>query len=736
MNRTATHARRPHRPVTLDRLEPRQLMAANTAGIADPTFHGGKPTLLTAALSSDLSFDYAQATAVAPDGHVYVAGIGQTGDGQVVVVARVSAGGNLDTSFGDGGYATSDPLVDPAVSAVVVAPDGGVIVAENDFGPVDPNGGESDFTSYATALRFDPKGAHSPTALNLFGGQYTNQVNALSLQPDGTVYAVGTQADHDLQTGNDEGPRFFALNRFNATTLAPVPSKFTDYRGNESELTAAAPGPNGTLVIAGLTQGKPYVARLKADGSVDPAFTLAESAGDPLRDADRITGVAVGGDGKIVVDSRQFTSGTYPSFVSRLTTAGKDDTSFDHDGYRQVTGGLLDVAVQADGKVVVAGTTTGTDGLDKFTAVRLTPGGATDATFGLFAGGTAQVGARNPSGTVVDSEANALAVDGDGRLVLAGNCEAGPAVARLLPGESPFSGTPITLPGTVPAASYDDGGEGVAYHDADAANDGNLAYRNGTGVDVQTGTVGHYVGYGAAGEWTQYTVTVARAGTYNIAFGIRGPVANGKGFAGGQFHASVDGVNKTGTLTITSTASSFGTVTAKNVALPAGTHVFRVTLDKNAPGTSFAANFASFAVTSTAPPAARLTGTTIGTAGSYHNSGNTAAKATDGSLSTYFDAAAASGAFVGYDLGSAKAVTQVKFAPRAGYAGRMVGGVFQASNSATFSSGVVTVYTVGTAPADGSLTTVTPSTGTAYRYWRYVGPANGYCDLAEFELFG
>ena len=107
----------------------------------------------------------------------------------------------------------------------------------------------------------------------------------------------------------------------------------------------------------------------------------------------------------------------------------------------------------------------------------------------------------------------------------------------------------------------------------------------------------------------------------------------------------------------------------------------------------------------------RLTGTTIGTAGSYKNAGNTASKATDGNPNTFFDAPTAGGAFVGLDLGSAKAVSQIEFAPRAGYESRMLGGVFQASNSATFAT-ATTVYTVSATPASGSLTTV--NTGTRH----------------------
>ncbi len=136
------------------------------------------------------------------------------------------------------------------------------------------------------------------------------------------------------------------------------------------------------------------------------------------------------------------------------------------------------------------------------------------------------------------------------------------------------------------------------------------------------------------------------------------------------------------------------------------------------------------------PTTTRLTGTTFGTAGSFANSGNTIAKATDGSLTTFFDAPTASGSYVGIDLGSAKAVTAIRFAPRSGWAARMVGGAFQASGSATFASGVVTVATIKATPTVGVLTSITPSTATAYRYWRYVGPTNSYCDIAEFQLFG
>ncbi len=131
----------------------------------------------------------------------------------------------------------------------------------------------------------------------------------------------------------------------------------------------------------------------------------------------------------------------------------------------------------------------------------------------------------------------------------------------------------------------------------------------------------------------------------------------------------------------------------------------------------------------------RLAGTTFGTAGSYADDGDTIADATDGNLSTFFDAPTAGGAFVGIDLGSAQAVKQIGFAARAGFETRMAGGYFQASNDATFATGTVEAYYESGTVASGKLTLVAPSTTAAYRYWRYVSPPNGYCNIAEFELF-
>jgi len=134
----------------------------------------------------------------------------------------------------------------------------------------------------------------------------------------------------------------------------------------------------------------------------------------------------------------------------------------------------------------------------------------------------------------------------------------------------------------------------------------------------------------------------------------------------------------------------------------------------------------------------KLTGTVIGTSGSYNNDGDTIANAFDGSFSTYFDAPTASGSWVGLDLGLPKIITQVGYASRSGFASRINGGTFQASSSSNFSTGVVTLVVIGASanPSSTALTNSPVTVDTPYRYVRYIGPTNSYCNASELEFFG
>ncbi|MBO4827703.1 MAG: endo-1,4-beta-xylanase [Prevotella sp.] len=80
-----------------------------------------------------------------------------------------------------------------------------------------------------------------------------------------------------------------------------------------------------------------------------------------------------------------------------------------------------------------------------------------------------------------------------------------------------YGNNPVSLPGTIQAENFDEGPEGIAYHDSDNTNEGNTNYRsNSGGVDIVTGNGGYAIGYTNSGEWLEYTVNVKEAGNYSF----------------------------------------------------------------------------------------------------------------------------------------------------------------------------------------------------------------------------
>ncbi len=139
--------------------------------------------------------------------------------------------------------------------------------------------------------------------------------------------------------------------------------------------------------------------------------------------------------------------------------------------------------------------------------------------------------------------------------------------------QTPYSGSPIAVPGRIEAEDYDNGGEGVAYYDTDTGNTGGQ-YRTDD-VDVENcGEGGYNVGWIAAGEWLEYTINIASTGLYDI--DVRVAALN----TAGSFQISVDGFDKTGTQTapVTGGWQTYTTVTISSVSLYAGQHILRLNM--------------------------------------------------------------------------------------------------------------------------------------------------------------
>nr|MBC8378862.1 carbohydrate-binding protein [Planctomycetota bacterium] len=137
-------------------------------------------------------------------------------------------------------------------------------------------------------------------------------------------------------------------------------------------------------------------------------------------------------------------------------------------------------------------------------------------------------------------------------------------------GQAPFWGSPFVIPAQIEAEDYDFGGEGVAYHDNDAGNQGN-EYRTLEGVDIQICDEGSYnTGWTDPAEWMEYTIDIPAAGDYTI--DIR--VASNS--SGGNFHIEFNGVDETGNITVPVTGGwqNWTTVSA-TATLSAGTQIMR-----------------------------------------------------------------------------------------------------------------------------------------------------------------
>ncbi len=101
---------------------------------------------------------------------------------------------------------------------------------------------------------------------------------------------------------------------------------------------------------------------------------------------------------------------------------------------------------------------------------------------------------------------------------------------------------------------------------------------------------------------------------------------------------------------------------------------------------------------------------------------------------TTIEPGGADNAWVGLDLGTAKQLTAVRFIPRDDYSDRMVGGVFQGSNSPTFTS-PVRLAEVNIRPPKGEVVTLAITNPGTFRYVRYLSPNGGYANVAELKFY-
>ncbi len=390
------------------------LVRYNSDGSLDTTFDSdGK-------VSTDFSSpdDQAYAVALQPDGRIVAAGKTFGGSDDDIALAMYNSDGSLDTSFdGDGKLTTDFGLAEDVAEAVAVQPDGKIVVA-----------GESTGSSgvVIAVVRYNVDGTLDTTfsgdgMLTTPVGTDVSVASGIAIQPDGKIIAAGF-----AHNGNDFD---FALVRYNADgSIDPTFSGdgivTVAIGSDDDECYAMALQPDGKIVAAGCTfdlstyEYSLSLARFNADGSLDATIPGRGFVVTPVGYSDGMgLAVALQSDGKIVVAGYSDTGGDMDFSVVRYNSDGTLDTSFgwggvvieDIGGYDDY---VYDVAIQSDGKIVVAGWSYSSTDCD-FAVVRYNVDGSLDTTFS----GDGMVTTAIGSG---DDRATGVAIQSDGKIVVAG----------------------------------------------------------------------------------------------------------------------------------------------------------------------------------------------------------------------------------------------------------------------------------------------------------------------------
>jgi len=297
-------------------------------GTPDPTFGGGDgvathqhPTIQTRATC----------VAVQADGKIVVAGWANTNPADYVL-ARLTPGGDLDPSFGSGGWVFTDFSIDTDQAyAIVIQSDGKIIAAGRSL-----VGGDYDFS----AARYNPNGS--------------------------------------LDTSfNGDGRITFGYGGFGSDA-------------NEACYAITLDG-EGRLVMVGGKTGDAFsgvfkTARLTTDGELDPLYNTSGKKHFDMGDlGTAANAVAIAPDGKIVVAGSQNYTVESKGYVARLNPNGSLDGSLDGDGKVQVSDNMniWSVVLQPDGKIVLLGNSPVTPSEAPIAFMRLEPDGSPDPTFGF-----------------------------------------------------------------------------------------------------------------------------------------------------------------------------------------------------------------------------------------------------------------------------------------------------------------------------------------------------------------
>jgi uncharacterized delta-60 repeat protein len=256
-----------------------------------------------------------------------------------------------------------------------------------------------------------------------FGGG-TDVARAILIQPDGKIVVVGGSFS---TSGADFALVRYLRNGARDASFSTDGRVRTNFGANESA-SAVARQSDGKILVAGSDNNDILLARYLPSGTLDITFSGDGRVRTNLGVGEFVNAMALQADGKIVLAGTSVTSFDCDFFLARYLPNGTLDTTFGGNGWVTTDLGGCEqafaMAVQPDDKIVVAGESEA-DRPSDVTLARYLPNGTLDASF-------------NGNGWVTTDLrsldiARGLALQADGKIVVAGESGSMLFLARYLP---------------------------------------------------------------------------------------------------------------------------------------------------------------------------------------------------------------------------------------------------------------------------------------------------------------
>ncbi|MGE0824939.1 MAG: delta-60 repeat domain-containing protein [Candidatus Binatia bacterium] len=335
------------------------VLRLNANGSFDQAFNNGQRRIINRP-----GRDRGLAVAVQLDGKIVVVGYTDTFGTEDVLVVRLNRDGSLDSSFSNGGIFAARRAGAERGQAVALQADGKIVVVgySNTFG-----------TNDALVMRLNSDGSFDSTFANngvqIVRRSGNDRIQAVTVRTDGRVVVAGTS---DVFGTRDVLVMQFTANGALDRSFNNGGIFIAQRTGQESGHSIALQA-DGRVVIAGVSNvfgtSDFLLIRLTATGSLDQMFAptnLGRRRQGGVRIVDiggeeQAQAVAVQPDGKIVVAGYTTLFGLNDFVTMRLNANGSLDTTFDRDGFR--VAGLSGenfaqaLALQTDRRIVVSGYT-------------------------------------------------------------------------------------------------------------------------------------------------------------------------------------------------------------------------------------------------------------------------------------------------------------------------------------------------------------------------------------------